>query len=102
MMVARIVTTCVLAFASLGLPVALAGPLRVPEAQLEPTLFADLRGWFEDDHAAAFAAFQKSCDPILKRRTAKMDVRPLERALREPCERATLLKKPVSAEAARI
>jgi membrane-bound lytic murein transglycosylase A len=102
MMIARIVATCVLAFASLGLPIALAGTLRVPEAQLEPALFADLRGWFEDDHASAFAAFQKSCDPILKRRTAKMDVRPLERALREPCERATLLKKPVTAEAARI
>jgi membrane-bound lytic murein transglycosylase A len=102
MMVARIVATCVLAFATLGSPVALAGALRIPEAQLEPALFANLRGWFEDDHAAAFAAFQKSCDPILKRRTAKMDVRLLERALREPCERATLLKKPVTAEAARI
>jgi membrane-bound lytic murein transglycosylase A len=102
MMIARAAVTCVLLLVLHGSPAALAGALRIPEAQLEPTLFADLRGWADDDHAAAFAAFEKSCDPILKRRTVKMDVRTLERALREPCERAALLKEPVSGEAARI
>jgi membrane-bound lytic murein transglycosylase A len=100
MMLARTAVTCALLFA--GASAGIAGTLRIPEAQLEPSLYADLRGWMDDDHAAAFAAFEKSCDPILKRRTAKMDVRPLEKALRQPCERASQLKDPVTAEAARI
>ena len=31
------------------------------KARLEPVTFADLSGWAEDDHAAAFATFLKSC-----------------------------------------
>jgi membrane-bound lytic murein transglycosylase A len=101
-MPARIFALCVVAFAFAAGAAAASSQLRIPDAQLEPALYADLDRWNEDDHAAAFAAFIKSCEPILRRRTAKMDVRPLERALREPCERATQLKEPVGAEAARL
>jgi membrane-bound lytic murein transglycosylase A len=35
--------------------------LTVGEARLEPVAFADLAGWPEDDHAAAFRAFRRTC-----------------------------------------
>ena len=101
-MPARTVALCVFAFALNGGALAASSALRIPDAQLEPALYAELNGWADDDQSAAYGAFLKSCDPILRRRSAKMDVRPLERALREPCERATRLKEPVSADAARM
>jgi membrane-bound lytic murein transglycosylase A len=97
---ARTVALCVLTFALSAAEAA--GPLRIPDSQLELALFADLDRWTEDDHVAALAAFARSCDPILRRRNAKMDVRPFERALREPCDRATRMKEPVAREAARL
>ena len=38
--------------------------LRIPGAQTEPLTFAALPGWAEDDHAAAFGSFLKSCGAI--------------------------------------
>ncbi|MEX0591092.1 MAG: MltA domain-containing protein [Xanthobacteraceae bacterium] len=101
-MIARTVAMCVAALLFAAVPLAAAKPLRIPNTELEPAFFADLNGWLEDDHAVAFLTFQNSCEPILRRRTVKMDVKPLERALREPCERASLLKEPVGAETARV
>lgn len=34
-------------------------------ASYKPLSFADIPGWGEDDHAAAFKAFRKSCDRVL-------------------------------------
>jgi membrane-bound lytic murein transglycosylase A len=102
MMNARTVVLCVAAVLFHAVWPAAAKPLRIPNTELEPAFFADLQGWFEDDHAAALGAFQKSCDPILRRRGLKMDVKPLERALREPCERAERLKQPFDGETARL
>lgn len=34
--------------------------------QYDPISFADLPGWADDDHLAAFRAFQKSCSRIIK------------------------------------
>lgn len=42
-----------------------AGATEIPGARLERLSFADLPGWAEDDHAAAFATFLRSCDAIL-------------------------------------
>jgi membrane-bound lytic murein transglycosylase A len=75
--------------------------LRVPGAQLEPVSFGDLTGWADDDQSAAFAAFRRSCEPILLRKRAKISVKPLENALRDPCERAAVLREAVDAETAR-
>lgn len=36
-----------------------------PSSILSPVAFADIAGWAEDDHAAALAAFQRSCTEIL-------------------------------------
>ncbi|MDC7784234.1 MltA domain-containing protein [Rhodoplanes sp. TEM] len=66
-------------------------PLVVEDAQLEPVDFADLDGWADDDHAAAFAAFRTSCRPLV-RGDPKADPRPMRRALVAPCRRALALR----------
>src|ERR1700693_1417821 len=37
------------------------GPLKTPNAALEPVGWDDLDGWAGDDHASAFATFYASC-----------------------------------------
>ena len=39
-------------------------PRQVGDARLEPLAFPDLLGWAEDDHAAAFVAFRRSCESL--------------------------------------
>ena len=39
-------------------------PLALPGARLVPLRFADLPGWAADDHAAALAAFARSCEAM--------------------------------------
>jgi membrane-bound lytic murein transglycosylase A len=43
-----------------------AGPLKIPNAALEPAGWGDLDGWAGDDHASAFATFYASCRPIVR------------------------------------
>ena len=43
-----------------------AGPLKIPNAVLEPADWGDLDGWGSDDHAVAFATFYASCRPIVR------------------------------------
>jgi len=75
------------------------GPLRLADSQLEPVRWVDVDGWAADDHLAAFAAFQASCQTL---RNAKRpdDDRPIYSALREVCRRATAAR-PANKEAAR-
>src|SRR5271155_920596 len=42
------------------------GPLKIPNAALEPVGWGDLDGWAGDDHASAFATFYASCRPIVR------------------------------------
>jgi membrane-bound lytic murein transglycosylase A len=42
------------------------GPLKIPNAALEPLSWGDLDGWTRDDHARAFATFYASCRPITR------------------------------------
>ena len=45
-------------------------PLKLPGSQLEPVKWTELAGWRADDHLAAFAAYQTSCQASRKiRRT---------------------------------
>ncbi len=41
-----------------------AGSSRVGDARLEALTFSDLQGWAEDDHAAAFRTFRRSCESL--------------------------------------
>jgi membrane-bound lytic murein transglycosylase A len=62
-------------------------PLNIPDTQLEPVTWANLDGWPNDDHGAAFAAFRKSCEPF-NRQYRLRDTRPIATALKAVCRRA--------------
>jgi membrane-bound lytic murein transglycosylase A len=75
-------------------------PLQVPDTQLEPIDWAELDGWADDDHAAAFKTFRTSCNPFLRRRPAS-DQRPIYLALRDVCRLAASAPVESDARAAR-
>ena len=62
-------------------------------ARVEPVAFAKLDGWKDDDHAAAFDAFSKSCGAILQGNKAQRTARPIYGALFKVCERASAAGK---------
>jgi len=62
--------------------------VEIRRAQVEPLTFADLDGWTEDDLAAAFATFQKSCGAILEGSKAMRKARPVFGGLYNACEAA--------------
>src|SRR6266550_9119481 len=64
-----------------------ADPLKLPDTQLEPVEWADLKGWSGDDHAAAFATFLTSCKPFLNNGRPR-DHRLLYEGLFHVCRRA--------------
>jgi peptidoglycan lytic transglycosylase A len=61
-------------------------PLQIPDSQLEPIKWSDLAGWASDDHGAAFAAFQASCE-VFNRQRQLSDTRALASALKDVCKR---------------
>jgi len=63
-------------------------PLRLPDAALEPIEWNALKGWSEDDHAAAFATFLASCRPLMRSGLNQGEKRPMYPALLEVCRRA--------------
>jgi membrane-bound lytic murein transglycosylase A len=50
------------------------GPLRIPNAAVEPITWGDLDGWAGDDHASAFATFYTSCRPIVRASALRAEV----------------------------
>ena len=64
------------------------GTLNLRNAQIAPLSFAALDGWKDDDHAAAFDTFLKSCGAILNGSKAMRSARPFFGALFKVCERA--------------
>jgi membrane-bound lytic murein transglycosylase A len=75
-------------------------PLKLPDTQYEPITWIDIDGWAEDDHAAAFGAFKKSCRAILRGTQAMRDARALYDGLYLVCRKATEAD-PKDAKAAR-
>ncbi len=65
-----------------------AGGISLRNAQLEMLSFAALDGWKDDDHAAAFSTFLKSCGAILSATKAVRSAQPVLGALFKVCERA--------------
>jgi membrane-bound lytic murein transglycosylase A len=61
-------------------------PLNIPDTQLEPVKWSELDGWARDDHGAAYAAFQASCEVFNRQRELK-DTRPVATALKDVCRR---------------
>ena len=62
--------------------------MKLPNAQVDTLNFSALAGWVDDDHAAAYTTFLKSCSAILQGSTLNRAARPLFGALFKVCERA--------------
>ena len=73
-------------------------PLKLAGTQLEPVTWTELAGWTADDHLAAFAAYQRSCQALLKRQRTN-DHGPVYGALWNVCHKAIGLWLPDSATA---
>lgn len=74
--------------AAASAPTLAAGGINLRSAQAERLSFSALDGWKDDDHAAAFDTFLKSCGPILNTPKAIRSARPVLGALFKVCERA--------------
>ncbi len=98
---ARAASAMILAAALAAGAPALAVEMR--HAQVAPLSFELLDGWTNDDLAAAFATYQKSCGAILQATPAMRKARPLYGGLYTACEAARTLAAagPVDREAAR-
>jgi membrane-bound lytic murein transglycosylase A len=76
------------------------GPLKFASSQLEPLKWSELAGWTSDDHLAAFAAYQASCQ-ALRKKTLRGDERgQISAALLNACRNAMELR-PKDADTAR-
>ncbi len=74
-------------------------PFKLADTQLEPVKWGDVAGWAGDDHLAAFAAYQASCQ-IFRNIKQPRDDRPIFNALWEVCRRSARVQ-PTDKEAAR-
>src|SRR2546423_10155950 len=74
-------------------------PFKLADTELEPVKWADLAGWAADDHLAAFATYQTSCQTFRNVKRPQ-DERPVYNALWEACRRAAGLR-PADKDAAR-
>ena len=57
------------------------GPLKFAGSQLEPIKWSELAGWTADDHLAAFAAYQASCQALLQIRRSDDRAQTFRRAV---------------------
>jgi len=60
-------------------------PLEISNSQYVPLAWADVSGWNEDDHLAAYRAFRTSCRPITAQQGPPAEAKPLGTSLRDPC-----------------
>jgi membrane-bound lytic murein transglycosylase A len=74
--------------ATLSWPAA-AHEMKFHNAQVETVEFTALDGWNDDDHAAAFGTFLKSCGAILQGTKAMRAARPVYGGLFKVCKRAS-------------
>jgi membrane-bound lytic murein transglycosylase A len=71
-----------------------AAPLRVGDAKLEPVSFQALSGWADDDHAAAFHAFRRSCEILVASAPPLRPAKAADRDLLAVCRRGLALSQP--------
>jgi membrane-bound lytic murein transglycosylase A len=74
-------------------------PLEISGSQYLPVAWADVAGWRDDDHLAAYKAFRVSCKPIAAQRTPSVDPKALGTSLRDPCRAARAVEISDSARA---
>ena len=76
-------------------------PFRMADVQLETVEWRDLGGWAQDDHAAAFEAFLKSCKGMIAGGPPRLVGATFSTALQSTCRRA-IKTPPRNAASARI
>jgi membrane-bound lytic murein transglycosylase A len=74
-------------------------PLEIAGSQYMPMVFAEIPGWDQDDHLAAFNTFRESCRPISAQSQPPQETRALGASLRDPCRAARAIDMPDSAKA---
>ena len=74
-------------------------PLEIDNSQYAPLAWADVSGWNEDDHLAAYRAFRVSCRPIAAQHGPPVESKALGTSLRDPCGIAKSLDLPDGARA---
>ena len=74
-------------------------PFEIMGSQYAPVGWADIAGWGDDDHLAAFQAFRTSCKPIAAQRIPPLDSKALGSSLRDPCVAARSAEVPDAARA---
>lgn len=93
---------------ALALTVALAVPastsgwardvtMTLRHAHVVPLSFAELKGWRQDNHLAAYQSFMKSCGAILQGSKAMRSKRPMFGGLYLACEQARKVETPTDA-----
>ncbi|MDA9478991.1 lytic transglycosylase [Bradyrhizobium sp. CCBAU 65884] len=65
-------------------------PFEIPGAQYLPLAWADVKGWSDDNHLAAYKTFRASCKPI-NAQTGAAEPKALGGSLSEPCRAAKSL-----------
>lgn len=84
-------TVAVIAVILAAMSLSPANAVTLPKAAVEPIEFSALTGWEDDDHAAAYATFLKSCDAI-RHGTPKMrKAKPIYGGLYNACIKAIAL-----------
>jgi membrane-bound lytic murein transglycosylase A len=63
-------------------------PLEINGSQYAPVAWADIPGWNDDDHLAAYKAFRTSCRSISAQPAPHADPKALSGSLRDPCRAA--------------
>jgi membrane-bound lytic murein transglycosylase A len=66
----------------------LAFPLVINGSQYAPLAWADIAGWNDDDHLAAYRTFRTSCKAIMAQTGPAADSKALGISLRDPCHAA--------------
>jgi membrane-bound lytic murein transglycosylase A len=72
-------------------------PPEIPNSQYLPLAWADVPGWTDDDHLAAYRTFRASCKPIAAKPDGSpgpkaSDTKALGDSLRDPCRDARALE----------
>lgn len=87
----RTVIGAAVGFCMMAAAPAPAHSLHIRGVELKALDFSQLDGWQQDDQAAAFGAFMKSCDAILNGTRAMRRARPIYGGLYNACRKASAL-----------
>jgi membrane-bound lytic murein transglycosylase A len=92
---------CGVVAALVAATMALAAPPAPPDVHMQPLLFEALHGWANDDHAAAFGPFRRSCAALNAKPAPARPALPSDMSLQPACAAALALARPPTKKEAR-